>query len=104
MYIPFERIEDMTVEGRYSSATADAPINPFKKNLGALRVISWNEQLLKGFRFQRCTQGRGFVSVPSSDPVHLPGTPGPIHQYSEGKEAGWAPAGAGLIIYCPRIR
>jgi hypothetical protein len=37
-YVPFGQIEDLTVEGRYGSATADFPINAFK-NLGVPRVI-----------------------------------------------------------------
>jgi hypothetical protein len=47
-YVPLGQIEDLTVEGRYGSATADFPINAFK-DLGVLRVIPWNEQFAEDF-------------------------------------------------------
>jgi hypothetical protein len=47
-HIPFEQIEDLTIEGRHSFSTANFPINAFE-NLGVLRVIPWDVEIVEGF-------------------------------------------------------
>jgi hypothetical protein len=49
-------------------------------------------------------RGEDPLLVPLGDQVHLPGTPRPTRQPSQGKEAGWASAGVSLVIDSMRIR
>ena len=51
------------------------------------------------------SRGRGSLSVPPRDGVHLPGTTLKVtRKSSQGKEEGWASAGTCALVRCTRAR